>query len=43
MDNRLTPEEQKALEKLKQYFRHRTPENHKHMVNAAKELVRAYG
>jgi len=33
--------EKTAKEKLKQYFRHRTPENHKHLMKAVGEWVRS--
>lgn len=39
-DTRLTPEEAAALEKLRQYFHSRTPENRIHMVHAARDLIR---
>lgn len=41
MSNRLTPEENAALEKLVQWFVLMTPENKRHLKRAAKDLIRA--
>lgn len=40
MKNRLYPEEEKILEKLRQYMNHMTPENERHMKSAGREYIR---
>ena len=39
--NRLTREEAKVLEKARQLFRHRTSQNHNHLMAAIGEWIRA--
>lgn len=41
MNNRLTPEEAEALQKLRQFLNHQTPENERHMKKAGRAYVRS--
>jgi len=40
-DNRLFPEEQALLSAIRRWFRHRTPENTRHVVMATRDWLRA--
>lgn len=40
-DNRLSREERELLASIRRWFRYRTPENLRHVVNAARDWIRA--
>jgi len=40
-DNRLYPEEQALLAAVRRWFRYRTPENLRHLCQAARDWIRA--